>query len=209
MRKPWMIVALALALCAIASQAYAWEWAFWKKITRGNTKGDVVVGVSGDTLAVPFGVMPDGTQYVTEKYPAEYQASTQSLISTTVAANTSTATTPGTPYPSSSIYGLKWLNVTVASGAAAAPWRVKLLGSDDAQTWVQLLNPNQSGAAWVDTDTLMFRGHGNTPTGGISFPISTRAGYMIPHKFLGAIFSSDSSAGATMTVTVSVSGRQQ
>lgn len=57
MRKPLRIVALALALCLVASQALAWEWPWFKKITRGNTKGDVVVGASHvDSTAAPLPV---------------------------------------------------------------------------------------------------------------------------------------------------------
>lgn len=156
----------------------------------------------------------NGTQFVTERYPAAYQYGDPvtvigALAVAQSAGNQTSPLTPVTPYTVGNIYGWKWAEVTVTGGVAASPWSIKFLGSSDANTWHYLMN-SYSTTIEQNIDTLKVNMHGATPSGNpIAFPIATGNGFPIVDKYIGAVCVNDSTAGGTLTFTVKIYGRMQ
>jgi hypothetical protein len=212
MRWTRVVVAL-LAVLVAAVPAVARERAGGQTYSTSDRRFDSVGGHNATTWS-PWWVDVDGVGHVTEAYPDAFQTSSVIVFTGTVAANTSTSLTAFTPYASGSIHGPKLVRIATSGFAAAAPWRIKFVGSADGSTYAYLMNGStQTITGWTDTDTLVIRGHGNTVgtlvTGGRWHPLVIGSGQHIYPKFLAAIFSSDSSAGATGTATIEIAGRQQ
>jgi hypothetical protein len=193
--------ALALLVLCVASTAAARE-------INNN------VNVGTGTPVVPSALTYwNGSRWVAWDGNPVLGSTSTVLFSSTVAAATSTSLTAFTPLTAANIYGDKLVRIATTGFAAAAPWRVKFVGSQDGITYSYLMNRSSSAAgpdSWTDTDTLMVRGHGNTigtlVTGGSWWPMAFRNAIVPTPKFIGMIFSSDSSAGATGTVTVEIQG---
>jgi len=196
----WMRGALALLVLCMASTAMAVE--------IGNK-----TAVGTETRVIPSATTYwNGSRWVGWDGNPVFGSSATVLFSATVAANTSTSLTAFTPWTTADIYGPKLIRIATTGFAAAAPWRLKFVGSQDGITYSYLFNhPLTATSVWIEaTDTLMVRGHGNTigtlVTGGSWWPLAYRTGVYPTPKFLGAIFSSDSSAGASGTLTLEIQG---
>lgn len=155
----------------------------------------------------------DGAAYFTELYPREYQYTDPVTLLNAVTVTVGGANgsgfsnrSPVTPF-ASSINGFKWCTVIVTSGANVR-WRVLFLGSEDGTNWEFLTNGNTVNSR-ADGDTIQRTGLGNTPAGGISFPVTASNGFPIIHRYLGVVAAADSgTASATTVVTVKMRGRQ-
>lgn len=144
------------------------------------------------------------------------------VFSSTVAQNTSTSLTAFTAHsPGGWIIDPVVRIATSGFTALTSPWRVKFLGSFDGITYSYLMTDYFRGASSLASemtslevttstrDTLMIRGKGNTVgtlvTGGIILPIAPRGSAQTRFPpFLAAVFSSDSSAAPSGTVTIEI-----
>lgn len=144
------------------------------------------------------------------------------VVSAAIAASTTSPLAGFTAYQAVRPSPDLLVRIATTGFAANAPWRVKFLVSYDNATWSYLMNRNNSttgaGATWADvnmfveTDTLMYRGHGNNTvtlasgvtSGGFVLPLAVRGGSGKLPPYIGAVFSSDSSAGASGTAVVEI-----
>lgn len=217
----WILVVVGLLM--VSAPAAARERAAGQPVTD-DRRFDSVGGQNGvGNLWTPWWVDPTGAGFVTEAYPIVNQTGTAVLLSTTVAANTTSQLIGFTPWAAASVYGHKLVRVTTTGFAAAAPWRVKFMASFDGINFFWLMNDYAAFDATsagpkpvadmtnaellaAGRDTLMFRGHGNVS---LERPLATRTGRELMPKYLAAFFASDSAAGATGTAVVEGFGRMR
>lgn len=122
-----------------------------------------------------------------------------------------------TPYPMSIEHGVKWARILVTGAPTnSPPWSIRFYGTRDGTAYAPLLRappstPVDGTSVWFGLstlDTLKFRGRGPMTGNGVWFQLPPSDG-QIPHKYIAAVCSTDSTVNTNYVFTVEIAGREK